>query len=221
MANRKQIWHDARKRLVPSGIILLSSAVITGAYGDISSHKAHKVFIAIIGSVIFLVSSVTFLHVLSSTVRKRISIHHLGSGRAASIQFVLRIAGYIIIILTTMQLLGISIGRLLVGGAAIGIILGVAAQQALANFFASIVLILSHPFAVGDELALASGGLGGRYEGKIMDIGLTHTRLKDNDDQIILMPNVALLSSAAIIKKAIVKPEPKQELELPVTKPNQ
>jgi small-conductance mechanosensitive channel len=214
MATKKQIWKKANKRLIPSGIIFLVSAIITGGYGDISSSEAHKVFIAIVGSVIFLMSSVTFLHVLTGAIQSTISTHHLGSGRAASIRFVLRMAGYAIIILATLELLGISIGRLLVGGAAVGIILGVAAQQALANFFASIVLIIAHPFAVGDDLSLASGGLGGKYDGKIMDIGLTHTRLKDLDGKIILFPNSALLSGAAIIKKTRVKPEPKQELEL-------
>ncbi len=86
-------------------------------------------------------------------------------------KFLLRVVGYLFISLTTLDLLGISVERLLFGGAVIGIILGVAAQQALANFFASIVLIFSHPFSVGDDIILFSGALGGKYEGRVVDLG--------------------------------------------------
>jgi len=126
-------------------------------------------------------------------------MHHLGTGRAAAIQFILRMIGYVIILLATLELLGIPIGKLLLGGAALSIVLSVAAQQALANFFASIVLVISHPFAVGEQITLKSGALGGEYSGIVLDIGLTHTKLQDESGEVVLMPNASLLSGAAIL----------------------
>jgi small-conductance mechanosensitive channel len=112
----------------------------------------------------------------------------------------MRVAGYIIIVFLVMDLLTIPIGNLLVGGAALGIILGVAAQQALANFFASIVLIISHPFEVGESITINSGALGGKYVGDIVDIGLTHTTLRADDGKFVMLPNSTLLSGATITK---------------------
>lgn len=111
----------------------------------------------------------------------------------------MRLFGNVAIALLTLNLTGFSIGNLLLGGAAIGIILGVAAQQALANLFASIVLIITHPYTVGDMLRFNSGALGGVYEGKVTDIGLTHTKLKlAESGELVLLPNATVLSGATV-----------------------
>ena len=125
--------------------------------------------------------------------------HRLGTGRAAAVQFILRTIGYVVILLATLELLGIPVGKLLLGGVALSVVLSVAAQQALANFFASIVLVVSHPFTVGEEITLKSGALGGEYNGLVLDIGLTHTKLQDEGGEIVFMPNATVLSGAAIL----------------------
>jgi small-conductance mechanosensitive channel len=122
----------------------------------------------------------------------------LGTGRAASIQFILRVLGYLVIFITALDHLGIPVERLLLGSAVLGIILGVAAQQALANFFASVVLIISHPFTVGEHITLFSGALGGKHEGRVIDIGLTHTHIQEANGTVVALPNSTLLIGAAI-----------------------
>jgi small-conductance mechanosensitive channel len=95
--------------------------------------------------------------------------------------------------------MNISVAKLLLGGAILGIILGVAAQQSLGNFFASIILILTHPYRVGEEVTIISGSFGGANEGTVQDIGLTHTKLKLTNGKTMYMPNSTILSWAAII----------------------
>ena len=109
----------------------------------------------------------------------------------------------------TLNFLNVQVGKLLLGGAVLGVILGVAAQQALANFFASIVLIISHPFSVGDNIVITAGALGGEYRGIIKDIGLTHTKLREEDGHIVFLPNATILSSASVrrIRIRAEKPE--------------
>jgi small-conductance mechanosensitive channel len=157
----------------------------------------HKL-IAFTGVLLFLIFSTIFLHILSNAIGIFIVSNRLGVGRAAAIQFILRLLGYLTILFTTLDHLGLPVGHILLGSAVLGIILGVAAQQALANFFASIVLIISHPFTVGEEITLISGGLGGTYTGNVIDIGLTHTRLREVDGNIIALPNSTLLTGATI-----------------------
>jgi small-conductance mechanosensitive channel len=193
----KKLWRQTLVKLAPLTVLMLIGAVLTSGVGDIQNGNFSRKAISIIGIFIFMIFASASLHVITSGVRKIIT-YRLGTGRAATIQFTLRTIGYLIIILVTLDLLGIPLGKLLVGGAVIGIILGVAAQQALANFFASIVLIISHPFQVGDYVTLNSGALGGEYVGEITDLGLTHTKLQTKEGSIVHLPNATLLSGSAI-----------------------
>jgi small-conductance mechanosensitive channel len=195
---RKHLWQEANVRMLPSAVLFVAGAIISSDNGDVRHGNFDHKVMALVGVFFFVIFATAFLRVLTKTVAKQVSLQHLSVGRAAALQFVLRTVGYIAIFLTTLDLIGIPVGKLLLGGAALGIILGVAAQQALANFFASVVMIISHPLAVGEKVIINSGGLGGKYEGTIKDIGLTHTKLENVDGDLVLLPNAALLSGATI-----------------------
>ncbi|CAN5190097.1 hypothetical protein BH09PAT3_BH09PAT3_0330 [soil metagenome] len=195
------MWRQANVRLVPAAFLSICGAIISSMNGNLRSGDFDHRFFALIGILLYVVFAVAFLRILTGTIQRILSHYHFTTGRAAALQFMLRVVGYIIIFLITLDLIGIPIEKLVLGGAAIGIILGVAAQQALSNFFASIVLITSHPYSVGDHIVINSGALGGKYSGVIKDIGLTHTHLKDKDDSIILLPNATVLAGATIMVK--------------------
>lgn len=199
---QERIWRRASIKLVPSAALFIISSAIASHYGKLPGHKPGHKLISLIGVALFVIFAITFLHTFTRVIKRLITYRKLGARRAASVQFTLRIAGYLAIFLMALDLLNISVGKLLLGGAVLGIILGVAAQQALGNFFASIVLIISHPFSVGDSITINSGALGGKYDGTIKDIGLTHTKLKERSGKIILLPNATILSGATIIRES-------------------
>ena len=203
---QKHVWRQASIRLIPCAVLFIVGAAISSAYGNVRSGNIDHKLVASVGILVFVVFAIAFIHVLTNSIYRLISAHHLGAGRAAAIQFILSIFGYVAILLTTLGLLRIPVGRLLIGGAALGIILGVAAQQALANFFASIILIVAHPFTVGEHITIKSGALGGEYVGKVVDIGLTHTHLKEKNGNVVSLPNATLLSSATIMTQRQNKP---------------
>ena len=196
-----QLWKQANFKLVPSAIIFITSAAVATHYGKMHNSSVSLKLLSLTGVIFFIIFSIAFLNVTSDVLQKVIAIRRLGIGRAGSVKFIIRVTGYIAIILMTLNLLNIPVGRLLLGGAVVGIIIGVAAQQALGNFFASIVLILSHPFSVGEHVVINSGALGGQYVGVITDIGLTHTSVREEDGQIVLLPNATILSGATIRAK--------------------
>jgi len=191
-------WRQVRRKLLPYGALLVVGLIANLIFGSIKEGDVeHRVF-SLFGMLCFVVAGVAFLHILSDGVQRNIVRHRLGIGRAAALRFLIRTIGYLTILFTAMDRVGVPIGHILLGSAVLGIILGVAAQQALVNFFASIVLIVSHPYAVGQHITLVSGALGGKYEGTVDDIGLTHTRLRTEDDTIVELPNATILSGAAI-----------------------
>jgi small-conductance mechanosensitive channel len=195
---KKHIWRQALVVLIPCALIFIGGIILSAVYGSVRSGSIERRMIAFTGVVLFTIFSIAFLHVLTNAISKVIIFHRLGIGRAASLKFILRTFGYLTILLTALDRIGIPVGHILLGSAVLGIILGVAAQQALANFFASIVLIVAHPFTIGQELTLVSGALGGQHTGEIIDIGLTHTHLKESNGTVVALPNSTLLIGAAI-----------------------
>lgn len=195
---KENIWRRAIAILIPCALILFGGIILSATYGSLRRGNIEHRIIAAAGVVIFTVFSIAFLHTLTNAISKVISSRRLGVGRAASLKFVLRTVGYLTILITALDRVGIPVGRILLGSAVLGIILGVAAQQALANFFASIVLIIAHPFTVGEQITLVSGALGGKYTGTITDISLTHTHLRESDGTVVALPNSTLLIGAAI-----------------------
>ncbi len=175
------------------GLLALAAAVTAAGYGSIRGDTAERA-LTFGGSAGFVVLGVAALHKLTNEASGWLA-GRLGTARSAGLCLAVRIAGYAAIVLETLTLLSVPIGRLLLGGAITGIILGVAAQQSLANVFAGIVLQLSRPFTVGDRVAVHSGGLGGSYAGTVAEMGLTFVRLT-SDEQMVLLPNVGVLTSA-------------------------
>lgn len=194
-----KVWRRGKYRLIPSFIIVIAAVVNCTVYFRITDRSIDRKIIAFGSVMVFTVFALAFLHSFTNSLYTAMANRRLGVARAASLQFTIRVFGYLIILLAALELMGISVEKLLLGGAIVGIIVGVAAQQALANFFASVILIIAHPFKVGEEVTMFSGALGGKYEGVVTDIGLTHTKIKQPDGKVVFMPNATLLSGAAII----------------------
>jgi small-conductance mechanosensitive channel len=119
----------------------------------------------------------------------------VGSSHAAVVRYAILLVGGATIFVLGIGLMKVPIGQLLVGGAVTTILLGIAAQQSLANVFAGLVLLLSRPFVVGDYIRLKSGALGGVTDGLVAEIGITYLRL-DTDDGVLHLPNSQVLAAA-------------------------
>jgi small-conductance mechanosensitive channel len=119
----------------------------------------------------------------------------VGESHAAVVRLLVTVSGLAIAILITLGLLAVPLQRLLVGGALTGVVIGIAAQQALGNVFAGLVLLLARPFNVGDAIRVRSGSLGGELTGTVTGMGLTYVTL-DTAEGVLAVPNNALLSSA-------------------------
>jgi small-conductance mechanosensitive channel len=127
-----------------------------------------------------------------------------GESHAAIFRYALLLIGAFTTLAITLQLFSVPIGQLVLGGALTSVFVGIAAQQALSNVFAGLVLLFARPFRVGDEIRLRAGALGGQLEGVVADIGITYVRI-NSDGTILSVPNSQVLN-------AVVGPvPPKQE----------
>jgi len=125
----------------------------------------------------------------------------IGQAHAGIVRYAVLLVSLFIFLVIGLQLLRIPIAQLVVGGAVTGVLIGIAAQQSLANLFAGLVLLFAHPFRVGDHVRFRAGVLSGQIEGIITDISLTYVRL-DTEEGRVLIPNAQALSAAVLLVPA-------------------
>jgi small-conductance mechanosensitive channel len=129
-----------------------------------------------------------------------------GVAHAAIVRYAIVLLGILAVLIVTLSLLKLPISQLLVGGAITSIILGIAAQQALGNVFAGIVLLLSRPFVVGDRVRFRAGVLSGQIEGTVTEIGITYLRLETTEGMLHLPNSQVLASVVGLAQQAPGKP---------------
>jgi small-conductance mechanosensitive channel len=134
-----------------------------------------------------------------------------GPSHAAVVRYALVLIGAVTTLIVTLVLFGIPVGQLLLGGALTSVFVGIAAQQALSNVFAGLVLLLARPFKVGDAIRLRAGALSGEIDGTVSEIGITYVRMSCSNGMISI-PNSQVLN-------AVVGPLPPGDYPVPAPPP--
>jgi len=89
----------------------------------------------------------------------------------------------------------INVTAWLASAGIVGIAVGFAAKDTLANLFAGIFIIADTPYKLGDFINLDSG-----ERGRVTDIGIRSTRLLTRDDIEVIIPN-AQMGNAKIVNE--------------------
>lgn len=190
--------------LALAGLVLASEGELQKE--DLTSTDS---LLALIGAGMLLVFGVLAVRMFSRGVRAATG-EHLGENRSKPLGLVISVVGYVIVLVSTLTVLGVDMSGLLLGGALTGVIVGIAAQQTLGNFFAGLVLLLVRPFTLGEQIVLRSGPLGGEYEGLVTDMGLFYVSLQTKLGPVQL-PNAGVLASA--IGPGARSPDDEPEME--------
>ena len=77
----------------------------------------------------------------------------------------------------------VNLAGLITTSAALTVVIGLAAQTTLGNFFSGLVLQMEHPFSIGDWITYGS------HTGRVIGITWKSTRIKTRDDVLIYLPN--------------------------------
>lgn len=121
----------------------------------------------------------------------------MDDGTAGTVGFLIRLVTMGVAVAIALRVAGIRPRAVLLGGAATAVVLGLAAQQTLANVIAGTVLLNARTFRVGERIRLQGGGLAGSVEGVVASLGLMYTTLASGADTI-LVPNSVVLSVAVV-----------------------
>jgi MscS family membrane protein len=99
------------------------------------------------------------------------------------------------------NILDMNITALLAGAGVMGLAIAFAAQDTIANFFGSIMIILDQPFKVGDCIQVSG------FKGSVENVGFRSTRIRTFDGHLVSLPNkgVANNSIENIAKRPFIK----------------
>ncbi len=95
-----------------------------------------------------------------------------------------------------LMLWGINPAAWLASAGVLGIAIGFAAKDTLANLFSGVFIVADAPYKIGDFVNLDSG-----ERGQVTSVGLRSTRLITRDDVEITIPN-AVIANAKIINES-------------------
>jgi small-conductance mechanosensitive channel len=174
---------------------LVVSLNFGGLLGSLHTHDSvTSRVVAGISACVFLVGALIAVRGATDDLVKLLT-GRISDSRSAALRVICLLCGYALVILGALSLIRVPWEKLLLGGALTGVILGIAAQPVLGNICAGLVLLVSHPFAIGERISIQSGPLGGRIEGEVTDMTLLFVQLHTEDGQVLL-PNNAVLGAA-------------------------
>jgi len=176
-------------------LLAIAAAVISrqARHGAFTTSDLTSQLIAYGMAVLFLVFGSIATYSLAGKSRELLE-PTAGQAQSALVRYAILIVGAFTTLLITLLLFGVDVSQLVLGGAITTVFLSIAAQQALGNVFAGLVLVFARPFKVGDEVRLQAGALGGTLDGIVTDIGITYVRFS-TDGRVMSIPNSQVLNA--------------------------
>lgn len=115
----------------------------------------------------------------------------------------------IIAILMTLQNMGVDITGILASLSVVGLALGLAAQDTVANLFGTFTIFIDKPFKIGDRIQLSG------VDGEVEQINLRSTRVRNLDGHLVTIPNKTM--GNATITNVSQRPNIKTTLVIGIT----
>lgn len=137
--------------------------------------------------------------------------------RAFVIANSVEVFGYIISLIFTLLYLGPVSEALLAGATFSGLIIGLAAQPILGNFFSGLLILSTGMLRPGTEVTILTwhipfqlaflpgykyfspDSVYAGYKGIVLEVGLFYTRIQSVEGQVIKVPNTILATDAGIV----------------------
>jgi len=118
--------------------------------------------------------------------------NHFDSTLAKFVASLVKVLVFTAMIVIALGKVGISIAPFVAAIGAVSLTAGLALQGSVSNYAAGVLLIMNRPFKVGDTLAVA-----GVY-GVVEEIKLAYTVLRNEDEELITIPNKKMIGDVLV-----------------------
>lgn len=99
---------------------------------------------------------------------------------------------YIILAVTVIAVMGVPMASVVAAIASAGVAIGLALQGSLSNFAGGIMILLFHPFRVGDFIEVDG------FSGTVSDIDVFYTFIQTGDNKSVTVPNGSIMSNSVV-----------------------
>ena len=156
---------------------------------DLAWRLLKCLIILVIGLIIIQVVSRVFFHDKKSIKEDR---KRMNPTIKNFLKSVVKTVLWCIIIVSIVCALGVEIASIVAVIAAAGAAIALALQGSLSNVASGFLLIILHPFVLGDFVTVAGN------DGTVIDIGICATTLRTPDNKQVIIPN-SLVTGGAVV----------------------
>lgn len=135
---------------------------------------------------------VRIINLVRGIVRRSFIRHEVEEGVRTFVDSLLRIVLYLSLIIVILNIFGFETTSVSAAVASLGVTIGLAMQGSLSNFAGGVLILVLHPFRVGDYIVEDSHG----NEGTVQSISIFYTKLVTLDNRVVVIPNGTLANSS-------------------------
>ncbi|MBE5920672.1 MAG: mechanosensitive ion channel [Pseudobutyrivibrio ruminis] len=146
---------------------------------------------AILALIVFFIGTRIIKGVIK-LFHRAMNIKDVDPGVETFLESVLRWILYIILLTIILGLFGVTTTSISAAVAGLGVTIGLALQGALSNFAGGVLILIMHPFRVGDYIIEHATG----QEGTVSKINIIYTTLKMVDGRLVQIPNGTLSATS-------------------------
>ncbi len=154
--------------------------------------SALSFFWSVVLALIVLFIGLKLIKVCNKIATKALTRRNADTGAIQFLNGLIRGLGYIVIGIVILNLFGITSTSVAAAVASIFVTAGLALQGSLSNFAGGVLILVLHPFKVGDYIIEDTKG----NEGTVMEISIFYTKLRTIQNEIVVVPNGNLANTS-------------------------
>lgn len=173
----------------------IQTDIKTGAFQqwlDSIIPKALSFFWCVVLALIVWFIGARIINFIRKLMRKAMERRDVETGVKQFTDGMLKAFLYIVLIAVILSLFGIETSSFAAAIASVGVTAGLAFQGSLSNLAGGILILVLHPFKVGDYIIEDTH----KNEGTVTEISIFYTKLLTTDRKVIVVPNGALANSS-------------------------
>ncbi|MBA2563855.1 MAG: mechanosensitive ion channel family protein [Gemmatimonadetes bacterium] len=171
-----------------------SGNLVTDAAGllDLVLDTSFRLLPRLALAALVLAAFVGISFIVRALLRRVFERAHLERDVAEILQTLARYVAIGLGVMLALENLGLNVTSVLAGLGIVGIALGFAAKDTLANLIAGITILWDRPFRVGDRIEVSGS------EGVVQKITLRTTRLDTPRNEVVILPNQNMMTEKIV-----------------------
>lgn len=125
-------------------------------------------------------------------IQKSMTLHGVDTGVKQFVNSLVRVVLYVVLAVVILNIFGIQTSSVAAAVASLGLTAGLALQGSLSNFAGGVLILVLHPFVVGDYIIEDTH----KNEGTVAEITIFYTKLRTIDNKLIVIPNGTLANNS-------------------------